>query len=278
MPEERELGPDQIRKLRGARTRAAFAAELGVAAHTIYRWELPDGAPQARRPTAAMRSRLLARGGGRTPAAEVDDPLDAETVRALAAIEHVLDGDLRDGESTLLSILASRSASPAARAIAGAGVAGIECLFRNDARRALAAIAPALDAAETLPKVLARRIYAAAALVHSLPNPQLFDVGRVHALTAPSELTERAGDAPSLAAIVVLAQVNAAMVSGDDELLLRAVALLEDPALATAAAIPRLYLELLRSVAGALGGQAAVATSATERVLADPRSAACPAL
>jgi len=281
MPVDIEVGPDEIRRLRGSRSRAAFAATLGVNAHTVYRWELPAGSPHARRPTASMRERLLAgvapARSGAAPAPD-DGPLDAETVRALAAIERVLDADLRDGEATLLAILASPTASATARATAATGIAGIECLYRGDAQRALAAIAPALDRAATLPPTIARRIYAAAAVVHSMPNAQLFDVGRVNALTAQSELIGRGGDVPSLAAIVVLAQVNAAMVSGDDELLARALAHVEEPALATAATIPRLYLELLHSAAHVQAGQAQLAAAALERLLADPRTAACPAL
>ncbi len=52
------VGPDDIRMLRGARTRAAFAELAGVTPLTVYRWELPDGASEARRPRGKKLARL----------------------------------------------------------------------------------------------------------------------------------------------------------------------------------------------------------------------------
>jgi len=39
-----DLTPERIRALRGTRSRANFALELGVTPQTIYRWELPPSA------------------------------------------------------------------------------------------------------------------------------------------------------------------------------------------------------------------------------------------
>src|SRR5689334_14245399 len=47
-----------IRALRGSLSRAAFARQLGVTAHTVYRWELPDGAEEARRPRGDVLEKL----------------------------------------------------------------------------------------------------------------------------------------------------------------------------------------------------------------------------
>ena len=52
------LGPDDVRSLRGGLSRAAFAKRLGVTPHTVYRWELPDGAKEARRPRGPELERL----------------------------------------------------------------------------------------------------------------------------------------------------------------------------------------------------------------------------
>ncbi|MFP2934616.1 hypothetical protein ACLESO_57810, partial [Pyxidicoccus sp. 3LG] len=56
--ESRGLGPEAIRALRGEQSRAAFARLLGVTPLTVYRWELPDDAPQARRPRGRVAQAL----------------------------------------------------------------------------------------------------------------------------------------------------------------------------------------------------------------------------
>ena len=65
----------EIRAVRGALSRAAFARLLGVTSLTVLRWELPEDNKEARRPRAKMvetlrklasaRRRHRACGGGR---------------------------------------------------------------------------------------------------------------------------------------------------------------------------------------------------------------------
>ncbi|RYE91685.1 MAG: XRE family transcriptional regulator, partial [Myxococcales bacterium] len=50
--------PAWVRQLRGPLSRAAFARQLGVTPQTIYRWELPADAREARRPRGLERARL----------------------------------------------------------------------------------------------------------------------------------------------------------------------------------------------------------------------------
>jgi tetratricopeptide (TPR) repeat protein len=52
------LAPDEIRELRGELSRAELARRVGVTALTIYRWELPTDAAEARRPRKSLRERL----------------------------------------------------------------------------------------------------------------------------------------------------------------------------------------------------------------------------
>src|SRR5512142_200757 len=52
------MSPESIRSLRGTLTRAEFARRLGVTPNTVYRWELPETAAEARRPRGADLSRL----------------------------------------------------------------------------------------------------------------------------------------------------------------------------------------------------------------------------
>src|SRR5512142_239174 len=75
--EKTRHSPREIRALRGDLTRAEFARRLGVTPLTVYRWELPDDAPEARRPRGRVAARLaelvaasstaLARPGGDPP-------------------------------------------------------------------------------------------------------------------------------------------------------------------------------------------------------------------
>src|SRR5512146_1847487 len=53
-----KLGPDDIRALRGTQSRSEFAERVGVTPLTVYRWELPVDAPEARRPRGRVAARL----------------------------------------------------------------------------------------------------------------------------------------------------------------------------------------------------------------------------
>jgi len=280
-----DLTPDGIRRLRGKRSRAAFAREIGVASHTVYRWELAPTSPHARRPSGAVIDRLrqIAEGRGEAVAAAPPAPiaapggdLDAETVRALAAVERILDGDWRAGEKTALALLAGDGGAVPARALAGAGLALVELLFRADARRAIAALAPARAGAAALPPAAAAYVEVAIALAHALPDGQLFDIARVLAHTARAEALARPGDG-AIAGLACLAQVSTALLAGDEELLLRALARVEDAVPGAAPPLIELHLEQMRSLEATLRGQPG-ATERLERLLGDPRVAACPPL
>ena len=238
------FGPERIRALRGELSRAAFARRVGVTPQTVYRWELADGAREARRPRGAELVRLerLARGessdvsgnnaeppvpgDGRSEVAPprareswVDDGL----LRVLPALERVKSHDFRRGYDELVQILATgRELSANARAAAGVGIALTEIAQRADARAAMVAISPALADAEArrLSPETAAKVYAIAALVHASPDAVLFDVGRVHAYGARvAPLSPADSGAVCIAA---LAELFAAMQVGDHELLERA--------------------------------------------------------
>jgi predicted ATP-dependent protease len=276
-----DMLPADIRALRGDRTRAAFATELGVSAHSVYRWELPPDSPHARRPRGAELARLRARA---VASAKPALALTAATVNAVAgddptaapvsiALQRMLDGDWRDAEGQFLRALSDRSASPAAHVLASTGLASIDLFFRADGRRALAALGPALSPTAP-PLALAESI---AALAYSYPDGELFDVGRVHAHAARAELLAR-GEAPIVVAIGIAAEANAALLSGDDDLLVRALSRVDDVTLAAMPEIPAMFVEMLRSLAASRQGQARLANDRLERLLAHPRIAASPPL
>jgi hypothetical protein len=266
---------DEVRRLRGDRSRAAFAKELGVTAHTVYRWEQPPTSRHARRPSGAQLELLRRRA---TPAPAAETELDADAVRALGAIERILDGDWRAGEATALTLLAADTGtSRAARALAGTGVALVEAIFRADARRAVAALAPTRAELATLPPAAAAYAEAALALAHALPSGPLFDARRVHSHVVRAEALARPGDGV-IAGLLCLAEVNAALLMGDEEALLRAFARVDDHGGSTGAAILDLHVEQLRSLEATLRGQSGGPTERLERLLGDPRLATCPPL
>jgi hypothetical protein len=267
---------DEVRRLRGERSRAAFAKELGVTAHTVYRWEQPATSRHARRPSGVQLELLRQRAA--PPTAGADTALDADAVRALGAIERILDGDWRAGEATALTLLAADpGTSRAARALAGTGVALVEALFRADARRAVAALAPTRGELASLPPAAAAYAEAALALAHALPSGPLFDVRRVQSHVVRAAGLARAGDG-AIAGLLCLAESNAALLMGDEEALLRAFARIDDHGGSTGAAIIDLHVEQLRSLEATLRGQSGAPTERLERLLADPRLASCPPL
>ena len=110
--------PEDIRALRGARSRAELAERLGVTALTVYRWELSPDAPEARRPRGAVLARLLAfLEEDRARASTTDPPptsapasvtLDREEKASLAPTRAAMDdGRLEQAEGELLVLLAS---------------------------------------------------------------------------------------------------------------------------------------------------------------------------
>jgi len=257
--------------MRGARTRAAFAAELGVNAHTIYRWELADGSPAARRPRGAALARLEAY--ARSNAARISAS-DAASLPVSAAVQRLLDGQWREAESVLLRALSDRGLAGEARSLASAGLALIDLMIRADGRRAIAALGPAL-APDAPPLALAE---ATAALAYSYPDGELFDLGVVHAHARRAEELARPGDAPVAIALAAMAEANAALLAGDDDLLLRALGQVDAIASASLPELPAMFLEQLRSLGATMSGQSRLAMDRLDRLLAHPRLGVSPVL
>ena len=258
-----DLGSTEIRSIRGERTRASFAALIGVNAHTVYRWELAEGSPHARRPRGAELAKL------RTLAQKLPDPA---VVPVLAAIERALEGRTwRDSENVLLRAQSDRAAGPQARALAATGLALIDLMYRADGRRALAALAPAL-APEAPDSALTE---AAAALAYSLPDGELFDLGRVHRHALRADELARAGEMPIAQAFAAMAVANAALLAGDDDLMLRALGRVDAIASAALPDIPALFLDQLRSYAATMAGQTQLALDQLDRILAHPQIKEC---
>jgi hypothetical protein len=288
----------EVRALRGGESRAAFARRVGVTAHTIYRWELPDDATEARRPRGEVLERLrrLADGGGGTVTAPAAMAEPAALSSAVAAFARLMHGEWRDAEPELLkAVMAGSEASEDAAAVGGAGLAFAEVILRGDARAALAALGAALAAAgrDRLSPGVAATVYAVAAMAHALPDARFYDVGRAHAYQARVEALAVRGGGTDARLMAGLAAGWAAVAVGDNDLLTRAfealdplvmagpppaLSLLAEEALAFRALLrgrPAEFvrrLEALAARAAALGAQlveARVSSSIASRLLDD---------
>src|SRR5437868_13968084 len=102
------ISPELIRELRGAASRAAFARRLGVTPNTVYRWELPTTAVEARRPRGVELEKLSRLRTGGALMSE-DEPAQSEAATraapaddlasAFLGVERVLNGEARRGQN-----------------------------------------------------------------------------------------------------------------------------------------------------------------------------------
>ncbi|AGC41932.1 Fis family transcriptional regulator [Myxococcus stipitatus DSM 14675] len=226
-----DLGPDAIRALRGAHSRAAFARMLGVTPLTVYRWELPESAPQARRPRGrvAQSLRQLLEGGGlsgvsRLPSLSRQEMSTEETARLQPCLELLKRAEWRAAEEALLSLLASGVLrSPGARALAAVGLSHLQRWGREDSRGALATLLPHLGEAEMglLPEWVELQVHALAANLYASPDGKLLDAGRSDAHVARAEVLMLGRPDPDATCLVRMAQMWSAFYLGDAERLAR---------------------------------------------------------
>jgi hypothetical protein len=284
-----------IRALRGARSRASFARLLGVTAQTVYRWELPDSAPEARRPRGQQLARLseLSRELKSTPsgrpaaaAAFAKTPphappsaahaiaclpfVDEDTARVLPALERVFRGDPRHGHDELLKIVtASQGLSLHARAVAYYGIAAYELLQRGNARAALLAIGTVLSDAEAgvLQPEIAAKLFAVAALAHSMPDALLFDLSRVHAYQSRIDALVGRSD-PEATCIATLAAMSGAALAGDGDLIERAFARIDEAQWTALPALLELHLDEFRMLRALYAGKSAYCMQDGESIAA----------
>ena len=271
---ETPLGPAEIRALRGGRTRAAFASEVGVTPLTVYRWELPDGASQARRPRGAELERLRSLLPARPPATPKDASSEsAEHAIVLPALERIPRGDWERSERELVSLLAARRLTPPQlrplAALAAVGLAQIEIGLRGDAQRAFAALAPALaDAdADLLPPPVEAQVRAIAAVVYSWPDGRLFHVGRAQAYALQAEALLGPEGAPEARFLAWFGRMNAAFAVGDLDLLERAFSR-ADEVLGGLPPLWELFADESRATEALVGGRPTVAARRFEQIAA----------
>jgi hypothetical protein len=268
--------------MRGAASRAAFARSLGVTPQTVYRWELPEAAAEARRPRGSQLARLVSLAGSpgsvpqlsaadAQPAAPIRDHgwVDDGASRILPSLERIYRGDVRRGQGELVQIVASSPGlSLNTRALACFGIALAELLDRADARAALMAIAPLLNDAEAgrLDPVVSAKLLAIAALCHAFPDSLLFDLGRVNAYQARVESMPGGSD-DEAACTASLAALSAATWVGDAELLDRAFAKLEETRWDALPDLFKLHVEEFRTLRLMYGGRGSPSLASCEHAV-----------
>lgn len=275
------FGPEEIVALRGELSRAEFAEAVGVTPLTVYRWELPEGANEARRPRGQVLERLrrFAARQGRAPSLAVDAVSPEEQALVLPVVEHFFQGDWRRFEAELLSLLTSgRIQSRGARGLVSAHLALFQLFSRNDGRAAFVTLVPALGEVQSgaLPPSTAAAVHLAAAWVFSSPVGELFDPGKVAAHAAQAEALlpdSEQGDSRFLA---WAASLSAAFVVGDQEQILRLLARADERVAGITSPFVRLLAERARAMQALFEGAPALAAQRLEALVA--KSGPWPAL
>ena len=285
------VSPAEVRALRGTTSRAAFARHLGVTPHTVYRWELPEDATEARRPRGAELRKLLEL-AGKSMSAHDGGLVDPAAVRhleppsrslaediavVLPSVERAFSSDPRRAHDELVLLLVKRqNLSLDALALVRFALASLELLGRSDPRAALLVLSPALadaEAARLAPEVVGR-VLAAAAMVHALPDATLFDIGRVHAYAARAEVAS-AQTSSEGSCLGCMAQLCAATVVGDRELLDRAYAKLDDAAFVNLPPLLDLHLEEFRAIRPQVSGKSGGSLRSHESIAERARELGC---
>lgn len=283
--------------MRGTRSRPAFARLVGVTPNTVYRWELPVGARESRRPRGGDLERLRALSAGRTSAPTTPDdprsttttsippgvevPVDRDAEVAFAALARLFAGDLRRADLELTALLTNqRAASPTARALLAVGL-GISALFlRSDARGALAALAsPISDARDGKLRPYARAfVLASAACAYAIGDLGTFDPGRVQVLATAAEASVSPSEVPDAVFLARYAVLVAGVTTGEVELGVRGFADADPAKTGGLSPIFAAHRSEALALLALVRGQTVLASSLFDEVLQTAEKLGCPPL
>ena len=269
-----DASPEEIRRLRGSATRAAFAAAVGVSPLTVYRWELPRDRNDARTPRGTSLAKLgaLAAQSGKRDHESASLRHSKDELAALwPFVEQTLSGDVWAASTGLVERMAREAPStPDGRALAAVGLALAQIFGHGDGRAALAALASAVAAADdgALDRTVAAWVLATAAFIHSFPDGSLLDIGKVHAYGARAEALAPPGAADDVILLGRMAAVQVATWVADAELVTRALARIEPELGRPMPPLIALMAEECRGLGLLLSGQTATATRVFESLAA----------
>ncbi len=268
------FGPEDIRALRGEQSRAAFARQLGVTPLTVYRWELPEAAPQARRPRGRVVQllRQLAQGG--RPPLPPPGPVERQTspkllpeerTRLLTCVAHLPRAEWRAAEDSLMALMASGELrTPGARVVAALGLAYTYRWGWEDIRRSFAQLLPHLSEADAglLPEPVALHLHVLAANLFASPDGRTFDAGKVNAHVARAELLLRSTEygAAEARCQLRMAELAAAFYLGAPELIARQHGRLEETLSAVSDPTLKMLAEDMLAHEANIRGEASLAT------------------
>jgi tetratricopeptide (TPR) repeat protein len=280
--------PEAIRALRGGLTRQAFAHKVGVTALTVYRWELPATAAEARSPRGRVLDRLSAYARAQTesvselraPSGSADlvahshravPEIDrTEYERLLPVLDRITRGELRRAEAELLALLAnSGRKSRAARTLATQALARVAVLARGDGRSALSILAPLLSELDSgaLPQSVELAVHVTAALVFSAPDGRLFDAGKTTVHVSRAErLLDRHGSSEDRL-LLSAAGFAVGFMLNDNQLCSRALARGSGTLSEQSPALLRAVALYLAGAEAVLGGQMAVGVRRFQELL-----------
>ncbi len=270
------FGPEAIRALRGELSRAAFARQLGVTPLTVYRWELPQAAPQARRPRGRVVQALrqLAEGGQpllpppptRPGMNVVRQEVSREEIAQISACVALMQrAQWRAAEDALLALLGSGALrSAGARALASVGLAYVYRWGFEDVRRAFTLLLPHLAEAEAglLPESAELFVHAVAANLFASPDGRHFDAGKVnvHVARAEALLHHAPFAGPEARTMLRVAEAAAAFNQVAPELIARQFGRLEESLAGVMDPALRLMAADVIAHETAIRGEAALAT------------------
>jgi hypothetical protein len=285
-----EWTPEDIRKLRAERSRPVFARLVGVTPNTVYRWELPPGAPEARRPRRGELVRLRSLAAGArvdvpqgTSSAAPPPPADAdvEADTAFAGLARLFAGDVRAADAELTALLArDRPSSPSARALLAVGL-GLSALFlRSDARGALASLSPALaDAREGRLRPYTRAlVLASAACAYAIGDLATFDPGRVQVLASLAESAVSASESPDAIFLARYSVLVAGITTGEVELGVRGFVDADPAKSGGLSPIFAAHRSEALALLALVRGQTVLASSMFDEVLVTAEKLGCPPL
>jgi tetratricopeptide (TPR) repeat protein len=278
-----KLGPDDIRALRGSLSRPEFAKRAGVTPLTVYRWELPADAPEARRPRGRVASRLAELAGGAPvarsmtegspsrgePAAAGEPHLDpAEQTALLPLLERLSSGDLRRVEGEMLALMASgRLRTLAGRVMAAQALARIALLARADICGAFAVLMPLLPELPRLPEAAQLELQVTAALVFSWPDGRFLDPGRANAYLAGAERLVPGLGTPETRVLLLIARFTLALLQEEPERVVEALTRATELEQALTSPVHRTLVHEAQAQAALQAGRFAVAARTFQQVL-----------
>jgi len=281
--------PERIRELRGDLEREEFAELVGVSTLTIYRWELPEDAKESRRPRTGSRKRLeqvrrsleserrfptsfppASHGfAGRQPertaphpgsTSDINDDLPETFWEKMGPLPRIfrllMNAQFSQVEDALVDVLTSGVLEEPAGRVFALMCTGYQALLaRNDPRSALTSVSGLVVelSTQSIPRTLAAKGYALAALVFASADGKLFSPTKVGRYADQVRSLAGSDETDSLA-LVAVAEAWTAFHQGHKGAFVRVLERNRAVVSEASALVPRMMGVHLLALASALDG------------------------